>query len=118
METMTWFLSEMAPWIGILPLALFSFIPAIYLLSSARPQVKRVQVVCPQSGKRIKVRLKINLFRNPNKTGKGLDIVSCSNYSGAAVDCAKECLFDARAQQAFRRAGRRHAAKNSIIVLP
>lgn len=33
METTTWFLSEMAPWIGILPLVLFSFIPAFYLLS-------------------------------------------------------------------------------------
>lgn len=118
MELVTGFLSKIAPWIGILPLAFFSFIPAFYLFSSARPRIKRVPVVCPESGKQLKVRLRINIFLSPKKVGKGLNVVSCPSFSGKTIACTKECVFGAKAQQTHRTAGKRYAAKNSILVLP
>lgn len=116
MESLTWLLSILSPWLGILSLGVFALIPTVYLLSSARPPVKRVQVRCPETGEPLKVHLKINIFRDPLKAGKGLDITSCPQFSGEEILCSKGCIFTAKAQQIHQTAGKRHVEKTAMVV--
>ncbi|MBI3804685.1 MAG: hypothetical protein HY282_13085 [Nitrospirae bacterium] len=115
MEFAIWSASTVGPWIGLLSIGVLALIPTVYWLSSARSMVKRVKVICPESGKGMKVRLGINIFRNPQKIGKGLDVVRCPHFDGE-VTCSKGCLLTARAQQVHRMESERHE-KNSTMAL-
>lgn len=117
MEFMIWLTSAAAPWIGVLSLAVFALIPAVYFFSSARPMMKRVRVTCPETGGALKIRLGINLFRDPRKIGKGLDVVGCPHFSGEEVTCSKGCLLTCRVQQLHRIAGQRHAQKPVLAAI-
>ncbi len=116
MESVIWLTSAIGPWIGILTFGAFALIPTVYFLSSARPPRKSVRVVCPESGEPLKVLMRINIFRNPRKVGKGLDVVSCPHFSQEEITCSKECVFNSRAQQIHRRAGERHIEKTAMVV--
>lgn len=116
MDSVMSLLSVISPWLGVLSLGVFALIPTIYLLSSARPPVKRVQVRCPETGEPLKVRLKINIFRDPRKAGKGLDVASCPHFSSEEILCSKGCILTARAQQVHRTAGERHVEKTAMVA--
>ena len=113
MESMAWFM----------PVAEGLFIGAIvftmffYFISTSQVPVKWIRVECPETRLPFKVLMKINIFKAPQKIGKGLDVVSCSHFSGEEVICSKKCLFTEKAQQAHQIAGRRHIEKNSILAL-
>lgn len=117
MDSAVWLFSAMTPWIPVLFIGVFFLIMTIYLFSSARPPVKRVHVVCPEAGKEYTVRMKINIFRNPFKIGKGLDVLSCPDFDGKEITCSKGCVFAERAQRIHRTMGERHNEKNGSMVL-
>lgn len=116
MESVNWFGSAIIPWIGMLSIGVFVLIMAAYFSSAARPLLKRVPITCPESGNPLKVLMRINIFREAQKVGKGLDVVSCPRFSREEITCSKGCVFDGRAQQTHRTAGERHIEKNTLVV--
>lgn len=116
MEFLTWLTSAIAPWIGVLSLSVFALIPAVYFLSVARPSLKKVSVACPESGETLRVAMEIDIFRNPLKIGKGIDVVRCPHFFGEEVVCSKGCVLTAKVQQIHRRAGERHLEKTAVVA--
>jgi hypothetical protein len=117
MDFAMWLGSAIVPWIGILPVGLFFLMMVSYSLSTARPLLKRVPVVCPETGESLKVLMKVNIFRNPRKIAKGLDVVSCPHFSDGEIICAKGCVLEGKAQQIHRAAAERHIEKTSVLAL-
>lgn len=116
MESVAWLTSALSPWIGFLSVGVFALIPAVYFLSVTRPARKRVAVICPETGDPLRVGMEINIFRNPRKIGKGLDVVSCPLFCSEEILCSKECLLESRPQQIHRRALERHVKKTAMVV--
>ncbi|MDC4227563.1 MAG: hypothetical protein MPW15_25890 [Candidatus Manganitrophus sp.] len=116
MEFATWLGSVMVPWIGILPIGLFFLMMISYSFSTARPLLKKVPVICPETGEPLKVLMKFNIFRNPQKIGKGLDVIHCPHFSGGEAVCSKECLLENQAQQIHRTAAEKHIEKTTMVV--
>lgn len=115
MESVIWLTSALSQWIGILSLGLFALVPAVYFYSSSKSPVKRVRLACPETGEEIKVLMKVNIFRNPEKIGKGLDIVSCPLFCQEEIICSKECVLERKAQQIHRTAAERHIEKTAMV---
>ncbi len=116
MEAAIWLISTKVLWVEVFSLAVFFLMTVVYLFSSARPPERRMQLVCPISHDKTPVRLKINIFRDPLKTGKGLDVVRCPHFSGEYIPCSKECVHTARAQRIFQVEAQRHTEENRILV--
>ena len=116
MESVMWLTSALSHWIGILSLGVFALVPAVYFYSSSKSPVKRVPVACPETGEQIKILMKVNIFRNPQKIGKGLDVVSCPHFSREEITCSKGCVLESRAQQIHRMDGERHIEKTARVL--
>lgn len=117
MESMTWLMPTVAPWVETLFLGVVVLIVVFYFIAAAQVSVKRIRVECPETGLPSKIRMKMNIFRDPRKIGKGVDIVGCQRFSGEEVTCSKGCLLTDKVQQLHRLEGRRHTKKNSILAL-
>jgi hypothetical protein len=117
MESMIWLVPAAAPWVETLFLGVVVLIMVSYFVSAAQVPVRRIRVDCPESGLPAKIWMKMNIFRDPRKIGKGVDIVGCQRFSGEEVTCSKGCLLTGKVQQLHRLEGRRHTEKNSILAL-
>lgn len=118
MEFVMGLTSAAAPWIGWASLAVFSLIALTYLASCARYPIKELRVTCPENGKQLRTRLRVNIFKNPRKIAKGLDVVSCPRFSDKEVACSKECLFTHKVQEFHRMALREHIKESRALTLP
>lgn len=116
MEAALWLISTKALWLEVLALAVFSLMTVVYLFSSARPPERMVRVACPFSHDKTPVHLKINIFRNPKKIGKDLDVVRCPHFSGGYIPCFKECIHTDRAQRIFQVETERHAEESRTLI--
>lgn len=116
MESVMWLTSALAPWIGFLSVGIFALISTVYFLSAAKTPIKRVPVTCPETEEKIKVLMKVNIFRNPRKIGKGLDVVSCPLFCREEILCSKGCALESGPQQIHRMAAERHLEKTARVV--
>lgn len=106
-----------APWVEMLFVGAFVLIMIAYFISAAQTPVKRTTVECPEIGLPFKILMRVNIFRDPRKIGKGLDVVRCPEFAKEEIICSKGCLFSDKAQQAHQAAGRRHTEKTRILTL-
>ena len=118
MEFLMGFTSAAVPWIGWASVAAFALIALTYLASGAQASIKELRVTCPESKKQLRASLKINIFKDPMKIGKGLDVIGCPLFSQKEVTCSKECLLTHKAQEFHRVALREHIRENRILALP
>jgi hypothetical protein len=118
MEHLIWLTSMAAPWVELAALGVFILITVIYLASSAQPLVKELRVTCPESRKQLRARLKINIFRNPRKIGKGLDVIGCPPFSEREVTCSKACLLTHKAQEFHQVVLAQHIEESRTLVAP
>lgn len=116
MEWLIQLTSALSPWIGIFSVGVFALIPIVYFLSAAKTPIKRVPVICPETGDPLRVRMKINIFRTARKIGGGIDVAHCPRFSREEGICSKQCLLESRPQQIHRRALERHVKKTAIVV--
>jgi hypothetical protein len=116
MESMVGFIPA-APWIEMFFVGTLVLIMISYFISTAQAPVKRMKVECPEIRSPLKVLMKVNIFRDPRKIGKGLDVVRCPEFAKEEIICSKGCLFSDKAQQAHQAAGRRHIEKTRILTL-
>ena len=117
METAMDLISTKALWLEVLSLAVFFLMTVIYLFSSARPLVRIIRVVCPINEDEPRVRLKINIFKDPRKAEKGLDVVGCPHFSGEQIRCSKGCVHSARAQRIHQIETKQHVEKTRILAI-
>jgi len=116
MESMVGFIPA-APWIEMLFVGILVLIMIFYFISTAQAPVKRMTVECPEVGSPFKVLMRVNIFRDPRKIGKGLDVVRCPEFAKEEIICSKGCLFSEKAQQAHQAAVLRHTEKTRILTL-
>lgn len=118
MEDLIWFTSMTAPWVELALLEVFILITVIYLASSAQPLIKELRVTCPESRKQLRALLRINIFRNPRKIGKGLDVIGCPPFAGKEVTCSKACLLTHKAQEFHQVVLKQHIEESHSLGVP
>ena len=94
----------------------------VFKSMAKKQEAKMITIQCPVLHKMETIGVGVNIFRDPEKIGKGLDVETCTEFLDGTgqVTCGKLCLFDPAAQALHQEAlsAHREVLKKDSLIIP
>lgn len=99
-----------------------TMIYVVFKSMAKKQEVKKIAIQCPVLHKMETIGVSVNIFRDPEKIGKGLEVEACTEFLDGTgkITCGKRCLLDPTVQRLYQEAlaAHREVLKKDSLIIP